>query len=564
MKKYQIIKPGFKIGLIASACICVFLTRTAYAQTAPSAADVLRNIEQNKIDFSRSTQKPAAQQETPSVTTDQGFSLLKEIHVTSPMYQQELMAFWKSEINKPVPAQKMSEFKAFAWNFFQKKGYLAYITTSTELTPEGTILTVDTVFPTVGKVFVVTTEGNKGKEFADEVTRRFSTIYKSGTTVDIQGFENQLNAVTYDLPVELEVSMRQTNRTVVDVVIHLRTVDAQTGHVLGGILQANNYGLQQFGRAQLLGNVRIAGFTPLSELGLTTQQSEGVGYYRADYEAPGIARGVRWKVYGSDVKSQSIKTNGSSQEFGAGLTKLLSTDRTGRWLAAMEVSRRQTENSTVGLVTANRVDQQLRLKLRAESSKGWTDSFNNELILTTGYINLDRLDTDKLYDASTLKVAGKYQKLEMNGGVSQRLDKDGIYTGSIRWRAQAASKNLDSYNKIALGGINGMRSFSSIDGVGDQGAQLSFDFTHQVVPEVWGGLFYDIGAVKSDHRPVSSATNSIAYMLQGAGMQLGGTIDKAYWTLSMAVAIGKKPSVWTTANTQPGDMRINFAVTKPF
>ncbi|MGV0985190.1 MAG: ShlB/FhaC/HecB family hemolysin secretion/activation protein [Limnohabitans sp.] len=564
MKKSQKNKPSFKIALIATACICVFQSDVVLAQTAPSSADVLRNIEQNKIDFNRSLPKPAALQENSSVHTVEGFSRLKEVRVNSPMYPQELMAYWNSEIDKPVSTQKLSDFQAFAWNLFQRKGYLAYITSSTESTPDGTVLTVNASFPIVGKVFVVTTEGSKGKEFADEVTRRFSAIYKSGATVDVLGFENQLNAATFDLPVDLEVSMRQTSSSVVDVVIHLRPVEAQTGKVLGGVLQINNYGLEQFGRMQLLGNVRIGGVTPLSELTLTTQQSTGVGYYRADYEAPVIATGLRWKVYGSDVRSQSISTHGLSQEFGGGLTKLLSTDRTGRWLATAEVSRRQTQNWTAGVVTANRVDQQLRLKLRAESSKSWVDNFNNELILTTGYINLDRFDNDKTYDASTLKVAGTYQKLEMNGGLSHTLDKHGIYTGSIRWRAQAASNNLDGYNKISLGGINGMRSYSSIDGVGDQGAQLSFDLTHQVVPDVWGGLFYDIGTVKNDHRPLLSSTTSSAYLLQGAGMQFGGTIDKTQWTLSMALAIGKKPSTWTAANTQPGDMRINFAITKPF
>lgn len=564
MKNKQKTIPNFNTGFIVSACMYALAPVAAHAQTAPSAADVWRNIEQNKIEINRATQKPAPPQTNAPVTTDQGFAHLKEVQVTSPMYQQELMVYWQREINKPVPAQKMSDFKAFAWDLFQRKGYLAYITTSTESTPEGTVLTVNASIPTVGKVFVVTTENNRGKEFADEVTRRFSAIYKTGTPVDIQGFENQLNAATYDLPIDLELSMRQVSSTVVDLVIHMRPIDAQTGKRLGGVLQANNYGLDQFGREQLLGNLRIAGFTPLSELTLTTQQSVGVGYYRADYEAPIIATGMRWKVYGSNVRSQSTTTNGYSQEVGAGLTQLLSTDRAGRWLSTAEVSRSQTQNWTAGVATADRVDQQLRLKLRAESSKAWVDSFNNELAWTTGYVHLDRLPSDQAYDASTLKVAGTYQKLEMNGGLTQVLDTQRIYTGSIRWRAQATNQNLDSYSKISLGGINGMRSYSSIDGVGDQGAQLSFDITHQVVPDVWGGLFYDIGKVKTNHRPLISATNSSAYTLQGAGMQFGGTIDQIHWTLSMALALGKKPSTWTSANTQPGDTRINLAVSRSF
>ncbi len=553
-----------RFSLIASACICALSLESAHAQTSPSAADVFRNIEQNKIDLHRVAPKPQAKQPTAPATTDQGFARLKEVQVQSPLFQQELMAYWTSEINKPVPAQKLSDFKAFAWELFQKNGYLAYITTSAQPTREGSVLSINVAFPTVGKVSVVTMDGDKGKEFADEVARRFNAIYKAGSPVDVQGFENQLNAAAYDLPVDLEVSMRQVNSTVVDVVIYLRPIAAQLGKVLGGVLQANNYGLQQFGRNQLLGSVRVGGFTPLSELTLTTQLSDGVGYYRTDYEAPMVGTGMRWKVYASEVKSNSATTNGLSHETGAGLTQLLSTDRVGRWLTGAEVSRRETKNWASGVMTADRVDQQLRMRLRAESSKGWVDNFNNEFVLTTGNINLDRFADDKADDASKLNVAGSYQKLEMNGGLSHALDKGGIYTGSIRWRAQATAKNLDTYNKISLGGVNGIRAYRSTDGVGDQGAQLSFDIIHQVVPDVWGGLFYDIGSVKNNHKPLGSETDPDAYVLQGAGMQVGGKIEQFNWTLSMAIAFGKKPTSWTAANTQPGDSRVNFAVTRPF
>jgi hemolysin activation/secretion protein len=566
MNHYQKHTTMFKVSFVVSACLCALSLQMAHAQTGPTAADVLRNIEQNKLDINR-TPKPAAKKPVAPATTDQGFARLREIQVKSPMFQQELMAFWASEINKPVPAQKLSDFKAFAWELFQSKGYLAYITTSAQPTAEGSVLTVNVALPTVGKVSVVTADGTRGNAYVEEVARRFNEIYKAGTPVDVQGFENQLSAASYDLPVDLEVSLRQVNSTVVDVVIYLRPLDAQRGTVLGGFVQLNNYGLAQFGRTQLLGNVRVAGFTPLSELALTTQLSDGVGYYRADYEAPIVGTGMRWKVYGSEVKSNSATTTGLSHETGAGLTKLLSTDRVGRWLAGAEVSRRQTQNWTTGAtMTADRVDQQLRLKLRAESSKGWVDNFNNEFVLTTGNINLDRFADDKTDDALKLKVAGSYQKLEMNGGLSHVLDKSGIYTGSVRWRAQAASKNLDTYNKFSLGGVNGIRAYSSIDGVGDQGAQMSFDIIHQVVPDVYGGLFYDVGMVKNSHSPLSTATDTKAYVLRGIGWQVGGKISAFNWSLSVAHAYGYPPGsgVWTSANTQHGDVRGNFVVTRPF
>ncbi len=556
-----------KLGYIASACVCLFSLQAVYAQTSgPTAADVLRNIDQSKQLTNPTAPKPAAKKPVAPPTTDQGFARLSAVQVNSPLFQDELMAYWVSEINKPVPAQKLADFKAFAWELFQKKGYLAYINTSAQPTSEGSVLTVSVVFPSVGKVSVVTVDGDKGKEFADEVARRFTAIYKAGTPVDVQGFENQLNAASYDLPVDLEVSLRQVDAKLVDVVINLRPADHKPGSVLGGLMQLNNYGLDQFGKEQLLGNVRIAGFTPLSELSLTTQQSRGVGYYRADYFAPIVGTGMRWNVYASQVRSDATGVRGLSSEAGAGLTKLLSTDRVGRWLASTEVSKRQTQNWASSIESANRTDQQVRFKLRAESNKGWVDSFSNEVTLVAGSMNLDRNETDKSDDATGLKVAGTYRKLEMNGGLSHALSSDGVYTGTVRWRAQAASKNLDTYNRISLGGVNGIRAYTSLDGVGDQGVQMSFDITHQVVPDVYGGLFYDIGMVRNNRNPLVGAADTGYYTLQGVGWQIGGKVEDVNWSLSVAHAIGKNPGpgVWTSANTQVGDWRMNVAITKPF
>ena len=105
----------FKFNLISSACVCALSLHVAHAQNTPSAADVLRNIEQNKPDQNRLAPKPAAKKPQAPATTDQGFARLNAVQVNSPLFQNELMAYWISEINKPVPAQKLADFKAFAW-----------------------------------------------------------------------------------------------------------------------------------------------------------------------------------------------------------------------------------------------------------------------------------------------------------------------------------------------------------------------------------------------------------------------------------------------------------------
>jgi hemolysin activation/secretion protein len=111
-----------------------------------------------------------------------------------------------------------------------------------------------------------------------------------------------------------------------------------------------------------------------------------------------------------------------------------------------------------------------------------------------------------------------------------------------------------------------MRAYTSLDGVGDQGAQMSFDITHQVVPDVYGSLFYDWGIVKNSRNPLPTATDTGYYTLQGVGWEVGGKIEDVNWSLSVAHAIGKTPGsgVWNSSNTVIGDWRVNMALTKPF
>jgi hemolysin activation/secretion protein len=556
-----------KLGRMLGISACVVAAPYVWGQTANPAGDVLRNIEQNRPSAGAPAPKQAPKRPEVAATTDQGFARLKEIQVNSSLFHDQLMAYWLADVGKPVSAQKLAEFKAFAWDLFQSKGYLAYVNTSAQPTPEGSVLTINVTLPTVGKVTVVTTEDKKGIEFAEEVAARFSAAYPTGAAVDVQGFEGQLNAIAYDLPVELEISMAQASDKVVDVAINLKPIkDAAPFSLISGVVQTNNYGLTQFGRAQVMGGIRVAGFTPLSEIALTTQISEGVQYYRADYEAPIVGTGTRWKIYSSHVDSKATNVKGLSKEVGAGLTKLVRADRNTRWYAATEASRGTTQNWSAGAESANRTDDQLRLRLRSESSKLWVDSLSNEFLLTAGRMdlsnNLSDYNTDQTAGTGP-HVAGGYQKLEMRGALSHVLDADRLFTGSVRWRTQYASKNLDTGNRISLGGVNGIRALTTLDGVGDHGAQLSFDLVHQAQADVYAGLFYDVGWVKPYANTVTGIDNT-SYTLQGAGYQVGGTISDVKWLMSVGRSFGKTPANWTAANTTIGSTRVNFAATYAF
>ena len=555
--------PAHLLKPLTLACLAIGLHAVSLAQTSTPnpAADVLRNIEQNRPEFNRPEIRPI-ETKPPVSNAEKGFARLKEIVVDSPILQKELSDFWIPNINKPVPGEKISAFKSYFWDLFQRKGYLAYLNLSTQETAQGTILTIHVVKPVIGEISVALTDEARGKQYREQIIERFKQAYPIGSQVDIAGFEAHLNATSYDLPVDLSVNLRKSDEKTVDVIIYLTELDNQPFQFLGGILQGNNYGLGQFGRAQFLSSMRFAGLSALSEATLSAQTSNGVAYARLDYETPWVGTGMHVRTYASQVVSQANATRGDSAEFGLGLTKLLFSNRTDRWLASLDTSRRETI-SIISSTTenSNRVDEAVKFKLRTESNNNWFNSFNNELILTSGRMNLDKNLTD--LQADSANIHGGYQKFELIGGLSQTLDQSQTYTGSMRWRGQLASKNMDSYNRLSLGGVTGLRAFTSLDGVGDMAAMLLFDLTRQLTPDLYGGLLFDVGAVKPLKSNYSATINNDAYLLKDAGVQLGGKISKLNWTLTLAKSFGSQPHDWQN-QTPIGTWRSNFAVTYSF
>jgi hemolysin activation/secretion protein len=556
--------PIFRLNVIVSACLYVSVIHGAQSQTIPSPADVLRGIEQSRPELQKDERKRESVAPVVPVAPGEGLARLVEVRIDSPMFTDELRKYWEPFINKPVPPQKLAEFQAFAWEIFQSKGYLAYVTTMPQQTPEGAVLIVQVALPSIRKISVLTDDGESGKKYADEVVRRFRKIYPEGSRVDIQNLERQLSAASYDLPVDLDVNLRQVDAKSIDLTINLRTIDATPGKILGGFVQLNNYGLRDYGIGQVLGNIRIGGFTPFSELSLKTQQSDGIGYYRADYEAPIQGAGLHWRAYMTRFEAEAKNVRAQSTEAGAGLVKLLRVDRFSKTYVSADLSRRDAGLSSSGLDISDRIDHQLRLKARYEGDSGPESQFSSEISLVSGHINLGRNPDDASFDASNLKIAGPYQKLEFNGVFSKALDKSQRYTGSMRWRTQYAFKNMDAYNRITMGGISGIRALTVADGAGDIGGQVSFDLVYTVRPGLWTGLFYDVGVVKQNRNPLASDPEQGFYTLQGAGAQIGGKFRELGWTLSVGQSFGDTPANWNTANIRIGSLRANAALTYAF
>lgn len=547
-----------------SAAVLLSLGGWAQAQTTvPDAGAVLRNIDQG-LPQAQPLVTPAP---LAAPTSDTDFSLgkLVGVQVESTFFPDEIQAYWLPSLNKGVSAAEIGRFKAWLWEQLQAKGFLAYVATSEEVTPTGSVLKIKVSAPALGRVTVAaldqTATDPGSRPYVDEVARRFAKSYTAGAPVDVQGMSARLNAIGYDLPVTLEAALRQPDAASIDVVINMRLLPSEPGRLSGGVVQLNNHGLKAYGREQVLTQVRVQGESPLTEYGVVAQASKGVSYLSAN--RTGAIEGWQSRsnasasVARTKTEIDGVAVTSNTQVLGGGATTLVSSSRDSNTLSNINLSHRSTTSKVGGQIDTDRTDVQLAANIKMSGTPGWVTGYDAQAGMRLGTIGIQSpLDRD------ARGVKGAYQIFETNGQLRQTLSEDKRWVGSVRWRAQKALQNLDGYNQFSLGGVNGIRAYTTSDGVGDEGVQVSFDLTHQINNGLFAGVLYDVGMVKQNITAVGGVKPD-AYSLSGAGVQLGGNRGAWSWNAIMAKGLDKTEPFETAVSEElqkwRGSVALNYS-----
>lgn len=168
-------------------------------------------------------------------------------------------------------------------------------------------------------------------------------------------------------------------------------------------------------------------------------------------------------------------------------------------------------------------------------SGDFADSFlgggTNAFSLTHYRGKLDFNDADALAsDASTAKTNGNFTKTVLTYQRQQFVATNLNF--KLSFTGQLADKNLDSSEKLYLGGADGVRSFPQGEAAGDEGYKLTGELRWRL-PGLSAGpnnlyfnTFYDYGSVIINKTPYSTDTNRRS--LTALGMGLLWTRDRDY------------------------------------
>ena len=325
-------------------------------------------------------------------------------------------------------------------------------------------------------------------------------------------------------------------------------VDVQPGPRVSGSIDADNYGNRFTGEYRLGGTLNLN-----SPLGLGDQltlramgSDEEQHYYRAAYQLPVGPWATQVGMAYSDMDYQLAKdfddldAHGNARITSAYLIQPLVRRRDLSLSAQLQFDDKRLKDDID--LFASKSDKRARVlsaALLGNSRDTWLGGGLNSFSLTwsQGSLTLDG-QLEKLIDDLTAGSQGQFNKLNPSLVRLQRLtDRLSLYA---QLQGQWSDSNLDSSEKLSLGGAYGVRAYPQGEASGDQGWLGNLELRYALT-EAWQlSSFVDHGHVRlnkhtwadgENHRNLSAAGLGLSWAQQG-------------WRINTVAA-------WKLGNAQP-------------
>ena len=511
-------KRGIVFALLLSS------SAAALAQARPDAGQQMLQIPQQPA---TELQAPAIKIKRPAaaaVPDDGGAEVrVDAVKVTGQTLFSERQLIAATDF-KPGHSLNLSGLRAMAAQITRYYNERGYFLAQAYLPPQditGHSVTIAVVEGRYGGIAV-----NNGAALSGNRARNVLAGLARGDTVSSSLLERRLLLLS-DIP-GIEVNSTLSPGAALgtsDLVVNLKARP-----LVSGIVEADNGGNRFTGAYRAGGTLNLNNPTGSGDL-LSVRalvSNSGLAYGRAAYQAllgnttVGVALshinyslGREFKVLDADGTAQVaslfasqpvVRSRNTNLNAHAGVDAKFFKDRVG---AASTVSRRRAKVLNLGLSGNHRDD----------FGGGGSTQFSAGA--TLGDLDI-RGSADREIDRTTARTSGRYGKFQAGVARLQRLTDTISLYASVR--GQLASKNLDSAEKMELGGANAVRAYPEGEGYGDEGYVATAEARLQLpqfipVPgefQLFG--FVDAGAVKFAKNPWFTGPNVAHRSGVGAGL----------------------------------------------
>jgi hemolysin activation/secretion protein len=333
--------------------------------------------------------------------------------------------------------------------------------------------------------------------------------------------------------------------------------------VVGGDVRIDNTGSRSTGSTRYSAN--LAWTSPTGNADLASANllhTEGSNYGRLAYRVPvgyaGWSAGVNasYMEYELVDSFAAFGSLGNAATFGLEAAyPLLRSRQTGLSLT-LSADHKKYDNEAAGITTTRYAITTTSAGLAGQRSDSFFGggSLLADLVLTSGNVDLGG-SPNEAADAITARTAGTFVKLALRGTRQQKLGEH--VTVQVAASGQLASKNLDSAEKVYIGGTRGVRAYPASDGSGSEGMMCKLEAQLKAPYRLTPTVFYDWGRVRvnvDNQFPAAPLPNG--YALQGGGLSLAWTHPKgANARVTWARRIGDNPNPDPKGNDQDGTLK---------
>ena len=528
------------------ALLLATLSASALGQTVPDAGAILREAERQprqlpKPGLQAIPQAPAAAAADAVRITVKGFKLTGYTLIAEPDLQA-VLAPW---VGREVSFAELQQAANAIAEAYRRRGWFARPQLPAQDVSSG-IISINILEGKFGEVRI----DDGGKELRIQlsiVTNTMTARQQSGDPLNLDDLDRSSNILNDTPGVAVATFLAPGKEPGESDAV----VKVQDKPLLAGTAQLDNTGSRSTGDQKLtlsltLDNPRGIG----DQVSFNANASQGSTYARLGYSIPVGSDGLRVGVNASVLQYELVgadfaplKSKGDAQTYGLNASYPLLRSGTKSVSLSGTVDSKHYYHEANAVATSVKQIHVGVLALTGDALDGlgkggmtlWGINFG------VGNVDLSGDPTNQTTDRNGPKTAGAYHKFGANLSRLQR-----IAEGTTLWatvNAQMGGKNLDSSEKMSLGGPFAVRAYPVMEGMGDEGWLATLEARYNLTPEWQVTAFYDHGEIRRDHDAhYNGALLPATAALKGSGFSLNWTKAGAYaLRATVAQRIGDNP-----------------------